>query len=42
MAYEVTSAEVAARVAPARSYWLVTVSPAGAPHGSPGWGGWRA
>jgi hypothetical protein len=30
--------EVAARLAPARSYWLGTTSPAGAPHAAPVWG----
>jgi nitroimidazol reductase NimA-like FMN-containing flavoprotein (pyridoxamine 5'-phosphate oxidase superfamily) len=29
---------VAARLAPARSYWLGTTSPAGAPHAAPVWG----
>ena len=31
-------AEVAARLAPARSYWLGTTSPGGAPHAAPVWG----
>ena len=30
--------EVAARLAPARSYWLGTTSPDGAPHAAPVWG----
>lgn len=30
--------EVAARLAPARSYWLGTTSPGGAPHAAPVWG----
>ena len=30
--------EVADRLAPARSYWLVTISPSGAPHAVPVWG----
>jgi general stress protein 26 len=38
MAHDITWAEVAARLAPARSYWMVTVSPAGAPHAAPVWG----
>jgi PPOX class probable F420-dependent enzyme len=38
MTTEITWAEVAARLAPARSYWLVTVTPAGAPHAAPVWG----
>jgi general stress protein 26 len=33
-----TWSEVAARLAPARSYWLVTVSAAGTPHAAPVWG----
>jgi len=31
-------AEVAARLAPARSYWLGTTLPSGAPHAAPVWG----
>lgn len=31
-------AEVAARLAPARSYWLGTTSPGGEPHAAPVWG----
>ena len=31
-------AEVSARLAPARSYWLGTTSPSGAPHAAPVWG----
>ena len=31
-------AEVAARLAPARNYWLCTVMPSGAPHAAPVWG----
>ena len=38
MSTEITWAEVAARLAPARSYWLVSVTPAGAPHAAPVWG----
>ncbi len=38
MSTEIDWAEVAARLAPARSYWLVTVTPAGAPHAAPVWG----
>ena len=30
--------EVAARLAPARTYWLNTTSPGGAPHAAPVWG----
>ncbi len=30
--------DVARRLAPARSYWLVTIDPAGAPHAVPVWG----
>ncbi len=30
--------EVADRLAPARSYWLVTIGPSGAPHAVPVWG----
>lgn len=30
--------EVAARLAPARSYWLGTTSPDGSPHAAPVWG----
>ncbi len=30
--------EVARRLAPARSYWLVTTDPSGAPHAVPVWG----
>jgi nitroimidazol reductase NimA-like FMN-containing flavoprotein (pyridoxamine 5'-phosphate oxidase superfamily) len=30
--------EVAARLAPARSYWLGTTLPSGAPHAAPVWG----
>jgi hypothetical protein len=30
--------EVAARLSPARNYWLVTTSPSGAPHAAPLWG----
>ncbi len=30
--------EIAARLAPARSYWLGTTSPGGAPHAAPVWG----
>ena len=30
--------EVAHRLAPARSYWLVTTDPSGAPHAVPVWG----
>ena len=30
--------EVAARLAPARTYWLSTTSPGGAPHAAPVWG----
>ena len=30
--------EVAARLAPARTYWLGTTSPGGAPHAAPVWG----
>jgi hypothetical protein len=33
-----TWAEVAARLAAARTYWLGTVTPAGAPHAAPVWG----
>jgi nitroimidazol reductase NimA-like FMN-containing flavoprotein (pyridoxamine 5'-phosphate oxidase superfamily) len=38
MATELSWSDVAARLAPARSYWLVSVSPAGAPHAAPVWG----
>jgi general stress protein 26 len=38
MRSDLTWSEVAARLAPARSYWLVTVTPAGAPHAAPVWG----
>jgi PPOX class probable F420-dependent enzyme len=38
MTTEISWAEVGARLAPARSYWLVTVTPAGAPHAAPVWG----
>lgn len=31
-------AEVAARLAPARTYWLCTTMPSGAPHAAPVWG----
>jgi PPOX class probable F420-dependent enzyme len=31
-------AGVAARLAPARTYWLCTVTPSGAPHAAPVWG----
>jgi PPOX class probable F420-dependent enzyme len=31
-------AEVAARLAPARTYWLCTTMPSGAPHAAPLWG----
>ena len=31
-------AEVAARLAPARNYWLCTAMPSGAPHAAPVWG----
>ncbi len=31
-------AEVAARLAPARNYWLCTTTPWGAPHAAPVWG----
>ena len=34
----VTWSAVAARLAPARNYWLATVDPGGAPHGAPVWG----
>ncbi len=30
--------QVAARLAAARSYWLCTTTPAGAPHAAPVWG----
>ncbi len=30
--------EVAARLAPARNYWLCTTMPSGAPHAAPVWG----
>lgn len=30
--------EVAARLAPARNYWLCTTTPSGAPHAAPVWG----
>ena len=30
--------EVAARLAPARTYWLCTTTPTGAPHAAPVWG----
>jgi PPOX class probable F420-dependent enzyme len=30
--------EVAARLAPARTYWLSTTAPGGAPHAAPVWG----
>ena len=33
-----TWAEVAARLAGARTYWLGTVTPSGAPHAAPVWG----
>jgi len=33
-----TWAEVAARLAPWRSYWLGTTTPSGAPHAAPVWG----
>src|SRR5262245_39298022 len=38
MATDLTWSEVAQRLAPARSYWLVTVSATGAPHAAPVWG----
>ncbi|HET8665808.1 MAG TPA: pyridoxamine 5'-phosphate oxidase family protein [Nocardioides sp.] len=38
MPTELTWPEVAARLAPARSYWLGTVSAVGAPHAAPVWG----
>jgi nitroimidazol reductase NimA-like FMN-containing flavoprotein (pyridoxamine 5'-phosphate oxidase superfamily) len=38
MAAELSWADVCARLAPARSYWLVTVSATGAPHAAPVWG----
>ena len=31
-------AEVAARLAPARNYWVCTTTPSGAPHAAPVWG----
>jgi nitroimidazol reductase NimA-like FMN-containing flavoprotein (pyridoxamine 5'-phosphate oxidase superfamily) len=31
-------AEVAARLSPARTYWLGTTTPSGAPHAAPVWG----
>ncbi len=34
----VTWPEVAARLAAARSYWLCTTTPSGAPHAAPVWG----
>jgi pyridoxamine 5'-phosphate oxidase-like protein len=34
----VSWAEVAARLAPARNYWLCTTTPSGAPHATPVWG----
>jgi PPOX class probable F420-dependent enzyme len=34
----VTWAEIAARLAPARSYWLCTTLPSGGPHAAPVWG----
>jgi hypothetical protein len=34
----VTWPEVAARLAPARSYWLCSTMPSGAPHAAPVWG----
>jgi hypothetical protein len=33
-----TWSEVAARLAPWRSYWLATTTPSGAPHAAPVWG----
>jgi nitroimidazol reductase NimA-like FMN-containing flavoprotein (pyridoxamine 5'-phosphate oxidase superfamily) len=30
--------EIVARLAPARSYWLCTTTPSGAPHAAPVWG----
>jgi general stress protein 26 len=30
--------EIAARLAPARNYWLCTTTPSGAPHAAPVWG----
>ena len=38
MAADLSWADVCARLAPARSYWLVTVSAAGSPHAAPVWG----
>jgi general stress protein 26 len=38
MITDLTWSEVAARLAPARSYWLVTVSATGSPHAAPVWG----
>lgn len=38
MATELTWSDVSERLAPARSYWLVTVSASGAPHAVPVWG----
>jgi len=38
MAFELTWSDVCSRLAPARSYWLVTVSASGAPHAAPVWG----
>jgi Pyridoxamine 5'-phosphate oxidase len=33
-----TWAEIAARLSPARTYWLGTTTPSGAPHAAPVWG----
>jgi len=38
MATELTWSDVCSRLAPARSYWLVTVSQSGEPHAAPVWG----
>lgn len=38
MIIELTWPEVSARLAPARSYWLVTTSPSAGPHAAPVWG----
>jgi nitroimidazol reductase NimA-like FMN-containing flavoprotein (pyridoxamine 5'-phosphate oxidase superfamily) len=38
MTTELTWSDVAARLAPARSYWLVTASATGSPHAAPVWG----
>jgi PPOX class probable F420-dependent enzyme len=35
---ELTWAEVAGRLASARTYWLATTTPSGAPHAAPVWG----